>query len=90
MNIQPVKSDGIVPPAKAKAQPAKSAPATAAADVFKPEQNEKLLSALQAEPDVRPEVLERARALVTDPTYPSNDILAKVADNLLGGTDSRD
>lgn len=86
MNIPSVKADGIVPAAKAKAPPAKTSPATAAGDVFKPEQNEKLMNLLRSEPDARPEVVERARALVADASYPPADVLERVAREILSRT----
>jgi hypothetical protein len=41
------------------------------------------------QPKIRPEVLARARALVADPTYPSMDVLRKVAEKILSSPELR-
>jgi hypothetical protein len=46
-----------------------------------------LHSELQRQPEVRPEVVERARALASDPNYPSQDILRSVAQQILQSPD---
>ncbi len=83
MNIPRVKSEGFVPPARTKPEAVKSSSSRSSGDVFKPEQNDRLLSLLHAEPDARPEAVERARALVADPGYPSNEVLEATARGLL-------
>jgi hypothetical protein len=83
MNIPSITTDGQVPPAKPKAQPTKASPARPAEDVFKPDQQQKLLNQIQSEPDVRPEVVARARLLAADSNYPSRDALEKIARALL-------
>jgi|GEM_PF-6128782 len=87
MNIPRVTPDGYVPPAQAKTPVARATGAPETGDVFKPEQNQKLLSVIKAEPDIRPEQLERARALVKDPTYPNGDVLKEVARKLVRQAD---
>jgi hypothetical protein len=84
MNIPHVNTAGLVPPARSKPESVKAPASRAAGDVFKPEQNEKLMNLIHAEPDARPEAVERARALVTDPSYPSNAVIEKVARAILG------
>lgn len=84
MNIPRVTTEGFVPPARTKPETVKAAPSRSTADVFKPEQNEKLMSLLHAEPDARPDAVARARALVADPTYPTSDVLEKLAQVLIG------
>lgn len=84
MNIPRVTTAGVVPPARTKPEPVKSSPSRSTGDVFKPEQNEKLMNLIKAEPDARPDAVERARALVTDPSYPSGAVLDKVARAILG------
>lgn len=59
---------------------------SAAADSFKPEHLERYLQALGNEPDIRPEVLERAKQFVEDPNYPPESILLRVADELIPPT----
>ena len=83
MNIPRISTDGIVLPAKARPAPAKTASGQAVGDVFKPEQNEKLINLIHAEPDARPEAVERARALVAEASYPDGEVLAEVARNFL-------
>jgi hypothetical protein len=84
MNIPRVKTEGFVPPARTKPEPVKSAPSRSTGDVYKPEQNEKLMNLIHAEPDARPEAVARARALVADPSYPSSDVLESVAQAIIG------
>lgn len=83
MNIQPIKSEGVQAPAKPKAQPArtaKSAASTAPADNPKTARNERLMQALRNQPDVRPEEVERGKALAADPNYPGDEVLGKLAE----------
>ena len=46
-----------------------------------------LQSALAAQPEVRPEVVARARALAADPNYPTPEIMQRVAQQILGAPD---
>ncbi|MEO6004637.1 MAG: hypothetical protein ABIS43_15890 [Opitutus sp.] len=46
-----------------------------------------LRSALARQPEIRPEVLERAKALAADPSYPSRENLKKIAGLLLDSPD---
>jgi hypothetical protein len=46
-----------------------------------------LRTALDRQPAVRPEVVERARALAADPTYPSVAIMKQVASMILASPD---
>ncbi len=46
-----------------------------------------LKEALARQPEIRPEVLERARALAGDPNYPSAEILRHVATAILKAPD---
>jgi hypothetical protein len=83
MNIPRVKTEGAIPPARTKPETVKSGANRSSGDVFKPEQNQRLMNLLHAEPDARPEAVERARALVADPNYPSKDLLERLARGLL-------
>ncbi len=80
MNIQPFKFDSVTVPPKPAAKSAK--PATEAATEQAPQttRQEKLLGALQNEPDVRPEEIARGAVLANDPNYPGDDLLAKLAE----------
>ena len=57
------------------------------ADQFSAGQSAALRSALAAQPEIRPEVVERAKALAADPNYPPRDVLAKVAGLILASPD---
>ena len=46
-----------------------------------------LRSELQRQPEVRPEAVARARALLADPNYPSPQVLRKVAEQILASPD---
>lgn len=57
------------------------------ADSFSAANSTALRAALQAQPEVRPEVVARGKELAADPSYPSNDILRKVGEALLKSPD---
>jgi hypothetical protein len=63
------------PAARPSVTPAASAPVSFSA-------TNSLLSQLSQLPTVRPEAVARARALVADESYPSDDVLNQVADRL--------
>jgi hypothetical protein len=46
-----------------------------------------LKTALEGQPEVRPEVVERAKALAADPNYPSAAIMKSVAGQILASPD---
>lgn len=46
-----------------------------------------LRSELQRQPEIRPEVVERARALAADPNYPPVEVLRNVAEQILNSPD---
>jgi hypothetical protein len=80
MKIQPVKTDIIQQPARARRKVASdAAEAKEACGPQKAGRKDSLKEALMREPAVRPEVIERARQLAADPEYPPADVLAKVA-----------
>lgn len=85
MNIQPVKSESIALPAKAKSAPA--APATSSEvkpDPSLVERKRQLLEKLGNQEDARPEKVARAEEIVADTTYPSNELMARLG-RLLSG-----
>jgi len=49
-----------------------------------------LRSELVRQPEIRPEVLERAQALAADPDYPSQEAIKKLAGLLLNSPDLSD
>lgn len=59
----------------------------AGADRFSAESSAALRSALQAQPEIRPEVVARGKELAANPNYPSTDILRKVGEALLKSPD---
>ncbi len=60
------------------------------ADRFAAKHSETLRAALAAQPEVRPEVVARGKALAADPNYPSTDILRSVAGLIVGSPDLSD
>ncbi len=46
-----------------------------------------LRTSLQQVPEVRPEVVERARALAADPAYPSDAIIRKISSAIVNSPD---
>lgn len=46
-----------------------------------------LRSELARQPEIRPEVVARAKALADDPNYPSKEVLTKVAEQILAAPD---
>ena len=80
MNIQPCKSESVPVPSKPTTKPAKPAKEPSAEAAPSATKQEKLLAALDKEPDVRAQEIERGKALAADPDYPSSDLLAKLAE----------
>jgi hypothetical protein len=56
-------------------------------DQISTENAEFLRSELKRQPEVRPEVVERARALAADPNYPPTEALRHVAAQILASPD---
>ncbi len=70
---------------------AKTAPAGGQApDRFNPENTAALRSALAGQPEIRPEVVARARALAADPAWPTPEILRAVGSVILNSPDPLD
>lgn len=61
--------------------------AAVATDQFSSESTLRLKQSLNLQPEIRPEVLERARALAADPDYPSKEIMRDVARQILAAPD---
>jgi hypothetical protein len=49
-----------------------------------------LRAALQAQPEIRPEVVERGRALAADPTYPTPEIIQRISEKIVRSPDPAD
>jgi len=77
-----LRPDGVVLHAKTPS------PQGPEADRFAPEQSAALKTALSSQPEIRPEVVERARTLAADPSYPSAAILRQVGRVILNSPDS--
>ena len=58
-----------------------------AGDQFSAENSAALRVALTRQPEIRPEVVARGRALAADPAYPSAAILGRVAQALIKSPD---
>jgi len=56
-------------------------------DQFSAENSVALRVALSSQPEIRPEVVARGRALAADPSYPSAAILGRVAQTLIKSPD---
>ena len=69
------------------AGPTGSRPAAPRPDQISTESAAFLRSELQRQPEVRPEVVARARELAADANYPSAEILRSVATQILGAPD---
>ena len=80
MNIQPLKTDSVTTPPRAAVRSAKPASEPTAAETPQVARQEKLRAALANEPEVRPDEVARGKELAADPNYPSDDLLAKLAD----------
>lgn len=59
----------------------------APADQISTENAEFLRAELKRQPEIRAEVVERARALLMDPSYPNLEVLRSVAAQILGSPD---
>ncbi len=80
MNIQPCKSECAPVPPKAAAKAAKSAKEATGSEPPQITKQQKLVAELAKEPDVRMQEVEHGKALAADPGYPSDDLLAKLAE----------
>lgn len=67
--------------------PSTGRPYTPRPDQISTESAAFLRSELQRQPEIRPEVVERARALAADPDYPPREILRNVAQQILSSPD---
>jgi hypothetical protein len=67
--------------------PPKTASRGPGSDQFSAENSAALRSALASQPEIRPDVVARGRALAADPSYPSQDILRKVGEAILKAPD---
>jgi|LakMenEpi03Aug12_release.lakeMendotaPanAssembly.Ray.scaffolds.fasta_scaffold519936_3 hypothetical protein len=80
MNIQPLKTESVPTPAKPKTPLAKPAPEVQPETLTQSAKNDRRLDALRNEPAIRADEVARGKALANDPNYPSDDLLAKLAE----------
>ncbi len=80
MNIQPVKSETVQAPVRPKTPPAKAPQPEAHAESLHSVRTARLLDLIAQEPAVRPAEVERGKALAQDLKYPSDNVLAKLAE----------
>jgi hypothetical protein len=86
MNIQPVKSENVQAPLRPKTPPAKAPQLEPEASPAHSVRTARLRDLIAAEPAVRPAEVERGKALAKDPQYPSDNVLAKLAEMFAEGT----
>ncbi len=71
----------------AAASAANSRPAREPRDQIHIDKAAVLRASLQQVPEIRPEVVERARALAADPAYPSDDIIRHIGATIVNSPD---
>jgi len=86
MNIQPVKSEGVPPPAKPKTAPARAPEARTETESLSNAREARLRDLLAQEPAVRAGQVERGKTLAADPGYPSDELLARLAGMFVDGS----
>jgi hypothetical protein len=83
MNIDPLSTSGELYRAHLSARENEPQPAQSRTqedyDRLSTESSNKVRAALAAMPEVRPEMVERGRALLADPNYPSPQIMRQIA-----------
>lgn len=62
-------------------------PVSAAPDQIHIDKAALLRAGLQQVPEIRPEVVERARALAADPAYPADDIIRQISAAIVNSPD---
>jgi len=75
---QPLPEDSSAPTSGRTVQPR---------DRLYTDQAQQLSAALASQPEVRPEVVARGKALAADPSYPGPEILSKVAGMIINSPD---
>lgn len=82
MNIDPLKNSGFLYQTRVngRSHGQEQTPAqTNDSDRLSAELSEKVRNSLASLPEVRPEVVERGRQLRADPSYPSREVVEKIA-----------
>jgi hypothetical protein len=90
--IQPTSPSDAAGRAKAlqAAATRTSLPSNATSDRLSTAGIDQLRAALKAQPEIRPEAVERGRALAADPAYPSPDIIRHISAQIVGSPDLAD
>jgi hypothetical protein len=89
MKIQPSQAQPILVQntnSQTQPEPTETQLTAQAQDNFNPAQSQQMLEALQNQPEIRPEVLARAKQLAADPNYPPSDVIANVANLFVNDT----
>lgn len=84
------KTDNILRPETITARPPQNrptAPIPTETDSIRASSQENLKEALRAQPEVRPEVVERARQLLADGNYPPREIIRRLSEMLMKSAD---
>jgi hypothetical protein len=88
MNIKPSSPDTVspnpLPPTKKPESASQHALHEFLMEEFQPSQFRKIAEAWKNNPEVRPEVLDAAKALASDPNYPTPAQLAQLAKMIVG------
>lgn len=75
------RTDNVTPP------PAKAILRGPGTDNFSATNSAALRTALESQPEIRPEVVERGRALAADSSYPSSEIIQSISQTILNSPD---
>jgi len=81
---RPARTDAVPPAATTRR------PFEVAADQFNARQADALRAALASQPEIRPAVLARGRALAADPGYPPAAVIRQVAEKIISAPDLAD
>lgn len=82
MNIDPLGNSGFIPPSRRHGsfgQRSDDIPADKGFDQLSTELSRSVRQTLATLPEMRPEVVSRGRELAADPSYPGQDIIARIA-----------
>ena len=85
-STSPIDRSGTTPPIGLSTKPAVQT-AAPRSDQFNTSNASYLIEALIRNPEIRPQVVERARALAADPNYPPIEVVRRVAEQILNSPD---
>ncbi len=84
------KTDNILRPETIAARPPQNRPTAqvpAETDTIRASSQENLKEALRAQPEVRPELVERGKQLLADGNYPPREIIRRLSEMLMKSAD---